>query len=217
MQLTLPEILSLAIIFPAVISVVRVRTTDSAYLPFFILLWVGCINELLSIGLMHYGNQTAINNNIYVLLEALLILSFFRTSKISLQKYVVFFLLISSCVVFWMIENFFISTIKHISSYFRIYYSFIVVILSINAINYLLFSERNSLLKLPSFLVSACFVIFFTYKILIEAFWLKGLNNSTPFRDNVYTILVYLNLFVNLVFALVALWIPKKQEHMLLF
>ncbi|HUC82468.1 MAG TPA: hypothetical protein VMR70_16295 [Flavisolibacter sp.] len=217
MQLTLPEIFSLTILLGAFISAVRFRTADSSFLPFMILLWVGAANEVLSITLMSYGSHTAVNNNIYVLLEALLILWFFRRSDAALKNTYVFIALLGACTLFWIIDTLFVFGIRQISSYFRIFYSFIIVLLSINAINYLLFAEKDSLLKSPTFLISVCFVVFFTYKILIEAFWIKGLNNSSHFRNNVYAILVYLNLLVNLVFALVTLWIPRKQERSLLF
>ena len=69
---------------------------------------------------------------------------------------------------------------------------------------------------MPVFLISIGFIIYFTYEILVEAFSLYGLNNSLEFQKNVYMILTYLNLFVNLLYALAILWIPRKRVHMLL-
>lgn len=216
MSHTLTQVLSLSILLSAIISVVRFRTTDSSYFPFILLLWIGAINELLSIMLMNFGYQTAINNNIYVLTEAVLILWLYTKLLAPERHPRTFVILLITYLLFWTVENFMIAKITRISSYFRIYYSFTIVLLSINLVNHFLFSENGVSLKSPSFLICLCFIIFFTYKILVEAFWIYGLNNSSDFRNNVYAVLIYLNLFVNLVFALVALWIPRKQKHLLL-
>lgn len=214
MTQTLKDIFNLSILLAALISITRVRVIEKAYVPFFILLWLAAINEILSVILMQTRHNTIVNNNIYVLLESLLILLFFKKTMQNLKREV-FLLLFISIVAVWILENLVFGKIDNIGVYFRIYYSFVVVILSIDHINYLLFNEKGSLMKSPSFLISICFIIFFTYKIIVEAFWIKGLNNSPEFRNSVYTLMVYLNLAVNLVFALVTLWIPRKQPRLL--
>ena len=210
------ELLSLSILIAAVISIFRFKKSDSSYFPFLLLLWIGSANEILSVVLIHFHYHTAVNNNIYVLFESVLILVLFRSLGTTLRNRTVFRLVVLSYVVIWVFENFLVGSITTISSYFRIYYSFVTVMLSINTINYTVFYERKSLVREPVFLICVCFISFFIYKILVESFWLYGLYNSTQFRNQVYTILVYLNLLVNLVFALVTLWIPRKQEYILL-
>ncbi len=46
-------------------------------------------------------------------------------------------------------------------------------------------------------------------------FWLYGLRFSKEFLMNVTTILIYINLFTNLVFALAVLWMPAKHRFSL--
>jgi hypothetical protein len=212
---TLARVFALSIIIAGVGALATYKKADSVYQPFFLLLWIGSLNEILSVGLVYSGFKTAVNNNIYVLIESLCILWFFRNLRTVFLSNAVFIILVSSFVIFWLVENFIISRISYISSYFRIFYSFIIVILSITAVNHLIVTAKKSLLKIPVFIISMGFIIFFTYKILVEAFWLYGLNNSKDFRNSVYTILVYLNLFVNLLFALSLLWIPRKRESIL--
>lgn len=216
MDHSLSEVSSLSILLAAFFSAARFRAAHSSYLPFIFLLWIGAVNEVLSVLLMNNGHHTAINNNIYVLLEAILILHLYRELVVPEKKNKLFYLLLVSYVVFWVIDNFWISKITRISSYFRIYYSFTIVLLNVSLVNQYLFSEEGISFRSPSFLISFCFIVFFTYKILVEAFWIYGLNNSEAFRNSVYTLLLYLNLIMNLVFAVVVLWIPKKEKSLLL-
>ena len=83
-------------------------------------------------------------------------------------------------------------------------------------INRLILDERSGLIKNSVFLITIGFIVFFTYKILIEIFWVYGLNASRDFRVEVYRIMTYINLAINLIYALAVLWIPKKREYTLL-
>jgi hypothetical protein len=212
MQLTLSEISALSILIAAIIGIVRFRDAASNFRPFIYLIWAGALNEVLSVALLSAGLHTAVNNNIYVLAEALLILWFIKKTDVFTSS-ALFTVLAISFLLFWVVENIFITGIGRISSYFRIYYSFVVVMLSISVVNHVLITVRENPLHMPLFLICLGFIIFFTYKILVETFWVYGLNDSKDFRSNVYTILLYLNLFVNLLFALAMLWIPKKREY----
>jgi hypothetical protein len=217
MNVTISEIFALSILIAALIALVRFKDMDSMYFPFILLVWIASVNEILSVVLLNLKFQTLINNNIYVLCESLTILWFFKKTGTVLTGKRAFLLLGLSFIIFWISENFIMGRITQISSYFRIYYSFVVVILSITTVNHLIVTASKTLLKMPVFLISIGFIIYFTYKILVEAFWVYGLNNSMKFQQNVYAILMYLNLFVNILYALAILWIPRKREYILLF
>jgi hypothetical protein len=217
MNITLSGIFALSILIAGAIALVRSKDIQPSFYPFILLIWIGCTNEVLSAVLLSFKFHTIVNNNIYVLCESLTIAWFFKRVANIPSGRRIFILLVSSFIIFWIMENLVIGRITEISSYFRIYYSFVIVILSITTVNHLIVTAPKALLKMPLFLISMGFIVFFTYKILVEAFWLYGLNNSNDFRMDVYNILVYLNLFVNLLFALVVLWLPKKRESMLLF
>jgi len=216
MNVTLSEIFALSIVIAGLIGFVRFKHIEQSFYPFVVLIWIGSVNEILSVVLLSFKFHTLVNNNIYVLCESLTILWFFKKVDIIFSNKTIYLLLWLSFILFWVTENFIISKIIYISSYFRIYYSFAIVLISITTVNHLIVTTRKSLLKMPVFLISIGFIIYFTYKILVEAFWVYGLNNSRDFRINVYNILMYLNLFVNLLFALAILWIPRKRRHILL-
>jgi hypothetical protein len=184
---------------------------DRAYLPFMLLIIAAFANELTSEITGRVFKNTNVNANIYVLLESIFILWQFKRWKL-FDRYRNFFHgLLGAFITVWLVECFLISKIIYIASYFRIFYSFAVALMSVQMINVLIVNESRSLAKNATFLICIGFIIFFTYKVLVEVFWLYGLNHSNDFRANVYRILLFINLFTNLIYALAALWIPRKQ------
>jgi len=215
MSSLLIDIFRFSIVIAAVIGWIRIKKIDPAYYPFIYCLWIGALNECISSVIVELGYYSSVNNNIYVLLESLLISWQFRKWGLFQASRYLFTGIITILCLFWITENFFISKIIYISSYFRIFYSFIIALFSIHTINWLIIRERKSILKNSIFLICIGFVIYFTYKILVEAFWVYGLNNGSNFRQKVYDIMVYINLFSNLIYALAVLWMPAKQRFSL--
>lgn len=205
--------LSLSIFIGAILGWLRITKISSAWYPLIFCLTAGAVNEILSYWLTAHHYTTAVNNNIYVLLEALLILwQFYNWQAFTLHKK--FFIgLVLFTIIAWLFEAFYINRIHAISYYFRIYYSLTIVVLAILINSRLIITYRYSLLKNATFLTCAAFIIFFSYKILVEIFWLYGFNATPVFRVNVYTILAWVNCFTNLIYAMAILWIPSKQPY----
>lgn len=215
MNFILAAIFSFSVLLGGIIGLVRFKKIAPSYYPFIYFLWLGCINEPLSVFLSSKGIHNILNNNIYVLFEGFFILWFFYSTHFLKRK--TFYILILFLLFTWIAETFFMRTIFDMSIYYRILYSFVIVLLSIDAINQFLLIEKGNLLKSPVFLISMAFIIYFTFKILINAFWLYGLVKNASFILLIYKILIYINLFTNLVYALATLWIPKKQPSILQF
>lgn len=205
-------ILSFAIGIPSIIGLVRFTKIDRAYYPFLYAIWLGFINEIISFMLIRNGKSNAINSNIYVLFEALLLSWFFKKQGSEVIKEKVYRFFIVVLILFWGYEKFVYSSITRFSSYFNVFYSFALVILGINLINVLLVRTQRVLARNPLFIISMCLVLFYTCSILIEIFWIYGLNASRDFRVEVYRILTYVNLLVNLLYILAVLWMPRRQE-----
>jgi hypothetical protein len=216
MYQTLLEISSYSVGIGALIGLVRFKQVSSTYFPFILLLWVGLLTEIITIFSIDLFKSNAVTSNIYVLVESLLILWFFKNLEPDRKNNLRFNILALLFLAAWITDNFFISRITRFSSYFRILYSFITVLMSIHMINRLILEERSGIIKNSIFLITIGFIVFFTYKTLIEIFWVYGLNASRDFRVEVYRIMIYINLAVNLIYALAVLWIPKKREYTLL-
>ncbi|MBL7710759.1 MAG: hypothetical protein JNJ86_16935 [Chitinophagaceae bacterium] len=216
MNYNLVELFSYSIAIAAMISLVRFRRTDRAYLPFFLLMWTGLLNELINTIIISRGFSNAVNTNIYTLIEVALILWFFYNFRIFRHRNLSFGILLLLILSTWIAENFVFSSIRSFSSYFIVFSYFMIVLLSITMINKVQAAERKGLLKNSKFIICTGFILFFTYALLVEIFWIYGLNASKSFRLEVYRIMAYVNLVVNIIYAIAVLWMPRKQESLLL-
>jgi len=214
MSYKLVEWLAYLVGIPAIIGLIRIKRISQVYFPFILLLWVGLASEIVTTVLINRGLSNALSSNIYVLLESVLILFFFERMDLFKSRQI-FYLLLFLFAGGWIVENFVLLNINRFNSYFRIGYSFIVVLLSINLINRLMLQERTRMLRNPVFLIMIGFIVFFTYKALIEIFWVYGFKASDSFKFLVYRIMTYINLSANIVFTIAVLWIPRKQEFTL--
>lgn len=215
MNYSLVVLFSFSIAIAAIIGLVRFKKINPAYYPFIYCLWLGLINETISYILARTIGNNSINNNIYILFESLLITWQFQRWGIFGRSKILFPGVLLLFVIFWIIENFFIFTITQPTFYFPIFYSFIIVLMSINIINGLIVRERKNFLKSPVFLICIGFVSYFTLRVLMQTFWLYGDRVSLAFRISIAYSLIYVNLFANFIYALAVLWMPTKQRFTL--
>ena len=210
MNYTIAELFNFSILVPATIAWIRLKKVNPIFLPVVYLIWIGALNEILSLAINLSGYSNAINSNVYVLIEAALLTLQFKNWDLFRKKQSLFKSIMISFLVVWLLENFLIGSIRQFSSYFRIYYSFLIVLMGVTEINRLIVTDRKNLLKNPIFLFCIGFIIYFTYKVLVETFWVYGLNYKRTFRNSVYDILLWINLFGNLTYAAALLWMNTK-------
>ena len=209
------ELLSFSIVIPACTAIIRFNKINSVYFPFILCLWIGLLNEIISYFLLntfHVSNN--INNNIYLLLEAVLFVWLFRKWNLFSSRKS-FNYLLNFIVLLWLINIFFISHFTLFVSYFMVGYSFVIVLLSINMMNRIILKENRNLLSSPVFLICISFIVYYTFSVLIEIFWLYGLGGTNSFTTNIYRIMGYVNLVINLIYAVAILWMPMRQEFTL--
>jgi hypothetical protein len=209
--------LSFSILIAAVIAIIRYKNIRKEYYPFIYLIWVGSLNEIISFILVINHHFNIINGIIYGLFESLLLLWYFKNLGVFNGKRLLLYFLIILFSGIWVFDSFLSKDFgERFNSYFSIAYSFPIVLLSITAINRLLFQEKE-IIKNPAFLICIAMVIYFTYKVVVEMFWLYGLKESPTFRLNVFAILMLINFFCNLIYALAILWMRNKQAFTLQF
>jgi hypothetical protein len=212
MTYTTALICTLSIVIAAVIGVVRFKKINPAYYPFLILVWVAFLNEVIGFLLSRTIRSNTVNNNIYVLIESLLILWQFQKWHVFDRSMPLFRILLVVFPLAWVVNIFIISGINSTAIYFRIFYSFVIVLISINTINGLIILERRNILKNPVFLINIGFILYFTLKLLVQTILIYGSGVSSEFRMNVIITHVYVNLFANLIYGLAVLWMPSKQR-----
>jgi hypothetical protein len=209
------SVIAYTLLMPGVIGAIRYKKLDKSFFPFIWLMWIGVFNETFS----HYADKkwhtNAVNNNIYSLVEFIMLLWQFKKWKLFDHKNNGFKIISTAAIFFWVIENFFIYTIDSFNSYFIICSSLCIALLSIRMINILVLREKDVLLKNATFLICISFVLYYTYAALVEAFWVYGLGESKEFGIRIQNILLYINLFANLVYALAVCWIPTRPRFIL--
>lgn len=194
------------------------KKINKIYFPFLFCLWIACINELLTFvlykahAIKYTGNA---NNNIYILIESVVITFLFKGFGIIKKPAFLFPSIIISLIFVWAAEIFLIGNIKTGLMYFRIFYSFVIVLMSINCINIMIGSSRRLIIRNAAFILCLGFILNFTFKVLVQSFWVYGLNSNTNFLIKVNTIMLLINLIANLIYALAVLWMPRKIEYSL--
>ncbi|MGI8951109.1 MAG: hypothetical protein ACR2FN_05950 [Chitinophagaceae bacterium] len=162
---------------------------------------------------LHVTN--APQSKIYSLIECIIILVLFHAWGFLKQRKFWFYLLLSICIIFWFIESIIFLGIKDFTPFFRIFYSFIIVLISINQINYVIIrNTTRNLFKNAKFLICIGFVIFFIYQILYEAAYYVSVNTKNDYMvtSDVISLFSYINTFVNLIYFVAVFFIPQRED-----
>jgi hypothetical protein len=207
--------LSLVIVVPAIVGAIRFASVNTVFYPFILSIWLSALNLIFGAIIVEFGYYNIVHYNIWYLLDAFILLWLFKEWNLFESKRLYRFLWILLSM-FWLCETIFFSRLTHeYNSYFRILYSFIVILLSISTINSLLMRERKPLLKNPIFVISCTLVLSNTVTVLAESFFASSLQLGVLFRINMELITIFTSLFCNLIYALTILWMPKKQAFIL--
>jgi hypothetical protein len=240
MKLNLQFILSLSAIIPAVIGLVRIKNLDKPYLPFLLCMWLGLVTELLDnwvyYGLLQEKGSSAYISNIYLLFELYLLgLMFYLWGFFKPGKYI-FPIMLAALTILWGWDNLIhksnvfnpitqkddirISLFTY-SSYFRVSYSVVFLVISLIQIQRLVLKKgfvgniNIHPFKTPILLICIGMVIFYTFKILVEAIYNIDMGNgqdAKDIKDNIFDVVRVGNVITNLIFGL-AMWRAKKRFH----
>jgi hypothetical protein len=210
-------LLSQSILLPLIIGLIRLRRIrDEGYQPFFILLAVGFLTELISFILIKgFHHSNIIPLNIYSLVEWTLIAWQFHVWHTLRQRKVLFYCLLIFTMLAWVTENLIFWKIVEIVPYFRLLYSFEIVLLSVNLINFMITHDNRSLLRNPKFLICIGFIIYFFFMILY--FWALQVSRvgKTGITSSIIFVIAYVNVLTNSIFAVALLLVPAKAKFTL--
>lgn len=208
---------SFSIIIPLLIIFFLKKWESKTFLPFIVLLGIGLLSEAIGWYFIFVYKNNLFIGNIYVLIESIVLLvqfSIWHNHKKQAKKNFFLGLLF---VIIWVVDNFILHQITTVNSLFRVFYSLVIVFLSIEQINFVFVTERNNVLLNARFLISVTFVIYYTYKSVFEVFYMINVRMSNNFYYALFNILISVNLFTNLMFAFAVSCIPKKQKFTLPF
>jgi len=204
---------SLSILFAAIIGLIRYKTINTSYQPFLWYIFISLLNELLvGLYLAKYTPKPIqiADWNVFNLFECLIFLTQFYCWQLFSKLKESFFVLTVLLIIIWLGENFFGSTIYSFNYVFLISYSFVLALLSIYTINTIVIKLNSSLFKNSMFIICVGLVIYFVYTIIVFTFLLIG-TDKVILRE-VFGIKVFVNAFVNLLYAIAVCFIPRKTK-----
>ncbi|HXB09597.1 MAG TPA: hypothetical protein VNW04_20865 [Puia sp.] len=210
-------LLSASILIPFFIGLVRLRRIKrSSYQPFFALILLGVLSEIVSsflIRVLHIHN--AVSNNMWFLTEWLLIATQFRMWGVFRNRKKVYYLLLFIPCLAWVTENLCFGQIGYFSPYYQVLYCFLVVILSVNTINFMITHDYRNLFGNATFLICIAFIIYFIYRIVFNWAYQTSLRGTTQTTSLIITLMSYVNALTNIIFAIALLRIPRPQKFTL--
>lgn len=205
MSNTASFILSLSIVFPIIAWVVRFNSIPKIYYPLIYLLVAGLIVELVS----YKSKNNAIATNLYVLAEFIIFCWLFYNFKQVLSKKKGFYTLVILFGSLWVFECILLKKLDSFDIYYRILYPFALVLLAVNQLNYLIINDRHEIIINPLFILCSAMIIYFSYKCLIEIFYMYAENSKVG--NSIFSIHVYVNVLFNILLTLVIICLPKKR------
>ncbi len=211
------EIGMFSILLAVVIGWLTLQRIKPDYFPLLCLFTLALINESFSAVIIRKGFSNAISANIYSVLEAIILLwQFKRWGLFYKREKLIYGIAALYGIVLITEMSLFFSPI-YFNSYFNATYAFITVLLSIRFINILMNAENRTLIKNPAFLFCVAFIIFYTFLVLIEFFFVYGASINVELSGKIFGMHAYVNLLCNLIFAIAFLWIPRKPKFIQLY
>jgi hypothetical protein len=213
MSFGLNAIFSLTIGLSVLIGWTRFHKTDPAFLPFLILVSLAFVNELTGILLALNGYHNIISINIFQLAEAGLLTWQFRKWGLFRRHKNLYYGIQAFFAATWIAES--LALPREYDSYFIILHSFVIVLMGIFCLNHVVMNESTPLYRHPVSLICMGLIGFFSYAILVEAFWTVHLYEQRFFRLKVFEVMSYINLVTNIIFAFAFLCIPMKPQYIM--
>ena len=204
--------LSQSIFIPIIIGLVRIKHFNRNYYPFFLVLIIGFFAELASfIEINTFNESNAWVIKTYSLAEAVILLYQFYVWRQGKRGQAIFVVLGAICLLFWIVEVVLFNNLNTFSPYFRVFYAFVLVLLSINQINSMIFYHEGTLFKNPRFILCLGFIVIFLYQIIYEASYYVGSDQSTV-ANKIIMGFGYINFSINLLYAVAMFFITDKKN-----
>ncbi|HTI10093.1 MAG TPA: hypothetical protein VL832_16105 [Puia sp.] len=208
-------LLSQSILLPIITGLIRFRRLDKGYQPFFLLLLIGFLTELFSFVTMQVYKTNFPVVNIYILIEWIFIAWQFHVWGFLRQRKGAFYSLLILTSLFWIGEYLWLHQFTAILLYFRLLYFSLIVLLSINKINFMITHDNRNLFQNPKFLICIGFIIYFIYMIVYFWSFQISLFGKSDITGIIIFLMAYVNVFTNIIYAIAFLLIPAPQKFTL--
>lgn len=206
-------LLNFSIAIPAFLVLFKINFAIRCYLFFILYLWAGFLNDTVSYAFIIKTQSNLLNSNIYTLLAWFITLAQFAVwNRKPVSHYLAFAV---PGLLVWLFDNVYLNNISDNNSIFRLFFSLVIVLFSLDQFNKIIIYEKAPLSRNPIFLICTAFILFFGSKAFLESFNLFHVGLSDLFFRKLFLILSVVNLLANLLYTYAILCIPRKQEFTL--
>jgi hypothetical protein len=209
-------LLSQSILLPLIAGLIRLRRIDKSYQPFFILLIVGLLTEIISfIIIQGFNKSNIVVINIYTLADWTLTAWQFHVWGFLKQRKRLFYALLVFTTMLWITENLIFHALYTVVPYFRFLYFFLIVLLSVNEINFMITHQNRNLLRNPKFLICIGLILYFLYMIVYVWALQVSRFGKSDISFRIMFFVAYINALANIIYAVAILLIPAPQKFTL--
>ncbi len=200
-------------IFPATfIAVWNYWQRRFTYLPFLLLLVTASLNEVVSTLVIFQGQSNAVNNNVYVLAECLLVIWLFAEWEPNKRKTGWYKIATIVLVLIWIADNIIFHSIASFNQVFKISFAVVAVIMSCDQLSYLL-TNHSSLRGNSRLILCIVFFVTYSFKTFTEMFVAFNPDYSNSFYEAFFFIWITINTLSNVSFLIAAIWMSKRERY----
>jgi len=215
-DITALYLLSLSIIFAAVAGAIRFRKIDPSYHPFIYYAWLSVVTETVVYIIIRSGKGDEIAPyvyNIFHVAEFFLLSWMFHNWGLFKRRKSVF-IAINVFFLLLYLSTLYMRGHDKLNYFACIANSFALIFFSISAFNTMIVNERTNIFKNPKFWICIGMIIYFTYFILVytEKLNFLDIKRSDDLKQKIWLVQAVSNLFVNFLYALAVIWIPRKKN-----
>ncbi len=196
-------------LMPALALLVFRRRITSSWVPFIWFIIVGIINEFVSQFWISNFHSNLVNSNLYVAIEFILLVWQFYRWRPGARK-VFFIVIICAGLAVWLLDNIILHRLYDNNSLYRIFYSIVLVLFSIDQLNRELIYEKKQLLRNARFLICFTFMVYYGNKAFIESFNIYHLDISPSFYGRLFVIMDIINIAASIIFSLAILCLRPR-------
>ncbi len=201
-------------LFPIIIGLVRLRRIrTSSYRPFFYLMLLGGFWELVNVYVLfvlHLHNIVFITS--YMLFEWLIIAWQFRVWGLMRNRGRLYYIVVAVPCLVWLVERLVFWQLDYFMPYYQVLYCFLIVLFSVNTINFMITHDYRKLFGNPSFLICIAFIVYFVYTILFNWAYQTSLKGATETTTFIIMLHGYVNALTNIIFAIALFLIPPTPK-----
>jgi hypothetical protein len=208
-------ICSMTCIFPCYLAIKKFNRVNVKYKPFLLYLIFSALIEISARVLLviRYNSLSNFVLNSFVLYEGLIFIYLFYLWEVINKKsilYIIYFLFIT----IWVFDNFFFNSILYVNSFYVIFYSIFVVLLSISLFITTTSGSSNYYTLDPLSIISGVFIINYSYRAVFESTYLFKNIFSNDFYFKAFLIFIILNLLSNCIYTY-ALYLMDMRKRLM--